>query len=181
MSVTSLFDIRERRDTVTSRRMPLNLPHHASRSHPSNPTLDLAAAAKAQPIAERAEKNSRSSTSGAARRASSPSRPPRCCATKHILLRTILAAHRLRPRLHAWANSGAPQTNRSTSPSRIAAWLGQHITEISPTAGCSAAGLHHFPAEQAMRSIKLYHPESLPPLEFLRAGTLDDKRGRRCE
>jgi len=27
-----------------------------------------------------------------------------------------------------------------------------------------------------MRSIKLYHPAKRPPLEFLRAGTLDDKR-----
>ena len=43
-------------------------------------------------------------------------------------------------------------------------------------------GRHLFPAEQVIRSIKLYHRQIYryafhrPKLEFLRTGTLDDKR-----
>lgn len=73
------------------------------------------------------------------------------------------------------------KTNRSVSPSTVSAWLDaykQHCTYRR----LRANGLRRFPANQTIRSIKLYHRQIYgyafhrPKLEFVRAGTLDDKR-----
>ena len=95
-----------------------------------------------------------------------------------------LGAHRLQPRLLAGRDRRAParrRRNRSVSPSTITAWLDeykQHCTyrRFAPTASA------RFPANQTIRSIKLYHRQVYgyayhrPKLEFVRTGTLDDKR-----
>jgi transposase-like protein len=73
------------------------------------------------------------------------------------------------------------KTTRPVSPSTITTWLDeykQHCTYRRLRAG----GLRRFPANQTIRSIKLYHRQIYgyafhrPKLELLRAGTLDDKR-----
>jgi hypothetical protein len=73
------------------------------------------------------------------------------------------------------------KTHRAVSPSTITAWLRQYRQHCSYRR-LRAAGLARFPAEQTIRSIKLYHRQIYayayhrPKLEFVRAGTLDDKR-----
>jgi hypothetical protein len=73
------------------------------------------------------------------------------------------------------------KTNRPVSPSTISAWLDQYKKHCSYRR-LRAEGLMRFPANQTIRSIKLYHRQIYgyvfhrPKLEFLRAGTLDDKR-----
>src|ERR1700694_1159886 len=71
--------------------------------------------------------------------------------------------------------------NRSVSPSTITAWLHDYDQHCSYRR-LRAAGLARFPAGQTIRSIKLYHRQVYeyayhrPKLEFVRNGTLDDKR-----
>jgi transposase-like protein len=73
------------------------------------------------------------------------------------------------------------KTNRRVSPSTITAWLHEYRQQSSYHR-LRAAGLARFPAAETIRSIKLYHRQIYayayhrPKLEFVRAGTLDDKR-----
>ena len=73
------------------------------------------------------------------------------------------------------------KTHRNVSPSTIAAWLEQYKQHCSYRR-LRARGLARFPANQTIRSIKLYHRQVYafayhrPKLEFLRDGMLDDKR-----
>jgi len=73
------------------------------------------------------------------------------------------------------------RTHRNVSPSTIASWLEQYKRHCSYRR-LRAKGLSRFPATQTIRAIKLYHRQIYsfayhrPKLDFLRAGTLDDKR-----
>lgn len=73
------------------------------------------------------------------------------------------------------------KTHRNVSPSTIASWLEQYKRHCSYRR-LRARGLSRFPANQTIRAVKLYHRQIYsfayhrPKLEFLRAGSLDDKR-----
>jgi hypothetical protein len=73
------------------------------------------------------------------------------------------------------------KTNRRVSPSTITSWLHEYKQHCTYRR-LRADGLARFPAEQTIRAIKLYHRQVYgyayhrPKLEFLRNGTLDDKR-----
>ena len=73
------------------------------------------------------------------------------------------------------------KTNRSVSPSTIATWLEQYKRHCSYRR-FRAEGISRFPANQTIRSIKLYHRQVYAyayhraKLDLLRDGTLDDKR-----
>jgi transposase-like protein len=73
------------------------------------------------------------------------------------------------------------KTNRRVSPSTITAWLDQY-KQHCPYHRVRTRGLKRFRAAQTIRSIKLYHRQVYafayhrPKLDFVRAGTLDDKR-----
>ena len=73
------------------------------------------------------------------------------------------------------------KAHRRVSPSTITSWLDEYKQHCSYRR-LRADGLTRFPANQTIRSIKLYHRQIYgyafhrPKLEFLRAGTLDDKR-----
>jgi hypothetical protein len=73
------------------------------------------------------------------------------------------------------------KTNRSVSPSTIASWLDEYRRHCTYRR-LRASGLARYRAEQAMRTIKLYHRQVYayayhrPKLEFVRNGSLDDKR-----
>jgi hypothetical protein len=73
------------------------------------------------------------------------------------------------------------KAHRPVSSSTIASWLDEYKQHCSYRR-LRAEGLRRFPANQTIRSIKLYHRQIYgyafhrPKLEFLRAGTLDDKR-----
>ena len=75
------------------------------------------------------------------------------------------------------------KTNRSVSPSTITNWLQEYRQHCSYRR-IRATGLTRFPAQQTIRTIKLYHRQVYafayhrPKLDMLRAGTLDDKRAR---
>jgi transposase-like protein len=121
----------------------------------------------------------------------------RCAACKRIFtpgpgalrnktypLRMILAAltdYNLGYSLHDTAKRLKKKTNRTVSPSTITNWLHEYRRQCS-YARLRSAGLAQFPAEQTVRSIKLYHRQIYcfayhrPKLHFLRTGTLDDKR-----
>ncbi len=109
---------------------------------------------------------------------------PAALHNKTYPLRMILAAitdYNLGYSLAETAARLKKKTNRSVSPSTITAWLHEYKRHSS-YARLRAAGLTRFPAEQTIRSIKLYHRQIYayafhrPKLEFVRAGTLDDKR-----
>ena len=73
------------------------------------------------------------------------------------------------------------KTHRNVSPSTIASWLEQYKRHCSYRR-LRAQGLSRFPANQTIRTIKLYHRQIYsyashrPKRDFLRAGALDDKR-----
>jgi transposase-like protein len=73
------------------------------------------------------------------------------------------------------------KTNRNVSPSTIASWLEQYKRHCSYRR-LRAQGLSRFPANQTIRTIKLYHRQIYSyayhraKLDFLRAGALDEKR-----
>ena len=73
------------------------------------------------------------------------------------------------------------KTHRRVSPSTITSWLDEYKQHCSYRR-LRAEGLRRFPAKQTIRSIKLYHRQVYgyayhrPKLDFVRAGTLDDKR-----
>jgi len=73
------------------------------------------------------------------------------------------------------------KTGQHVSTSTIAAWLEQYKNHCSYRR-LRLRGLRHFPPQQTIRSIKLYHRQIYgyafhrPKLEFLRVGSLDEKR-----
>jgi transposase-like protein len=73
------------------------------------------------------------------------------------------------------------KAHRSVSPSTISTWLHEYRYHCSYRR-LRTDGLARFPAEQTLRSIKLYHRQIYsyafhrPKLEFVRCGSLDDKR-----
>jgi transposase-like protein len=73
------------------------------------------------------------------------------------------------------------KTSRNVSPSTITVWLDEHKQHCTYRR-LRAEGLKHFPAEQTIRSVKLYHRQIYgyayhrPKLQFVRSGLLDDKR-----
>jgi transposase-like protein len=73
------------------------------------------------------------------------------------------------------------KTNRRVSPSTITSWLDEYKQHCSYRR-LRGAGLRRYPANNTIRSIKLYHRQVYgyayhrPKLDFVRAGTLDDKR-----
>ena len=73
------------------------------------------------------------------------------------------------------------KTHRTVSPTTIANWLHEYRAHCTYQR-LRAEGLRRFPAEQTIRSTKLYHRQIYafayhrPKLELLRAGALDDKR-----
>jgi transposase-like protein len=83
--------------------------------------------------------------------------------------------------LEETAASLKKKTNRRVSPSTIAAWLQEYKRHCSYRR-LRAKGLARFPANQTIRSIKLYHRQVYgyayhrPKIDFLRGGILDDKR-----
>ena len=99
-------------------------------------------------------------------------------------LRMILAAltdYNLGYSLPQTAARLKKKTNRHVSASTIGAWLEEYKEHCSYRR-LRADGLRRFPAEQTIRSIKLYHRQVYafayhrPKLESVRNGTLDDKR-----
>jgi transposase-like protein len=73
------------------------------------------------------------------------------------------------------------KTNRRASASTIASWLDDYKQHCSYRR-LRDSGLRRYPPNQTIRSIKLYHRQIYgyafhrPKLDFLRAGTLDEKR-----
>jgi transposase-like protein len=73
------------------------------------------------------------------------------------------------------------KAHRRVSPSTITSWLDEYKQHCSYRR-LRPAGLRRFPANQTIRSIKLYHRQIYgfayhrPKLDFVRSGTLDDKR-----
>src|SRR5215831_18749351 len=109
---------------------------------------------------------------------------PAALRNKTYPLRIILGAltdYNLGYTLEQTAERLKKKTNRSVSPSTITTWLEQYRQHCSYRR-LRSEGLRHFPANQTVRSIKLYHRQIYsfayhrPKLQFLRAGDLDDKR-----
>jgi transposase-like protein len=109
---------------------------------------------------------------------------PQALHNKTYPLRMILAAltdYSLGYSLHETAARLKKKSNRTVSPSTITNWLHEYRKHCS-YARLRAAGLAQFPAEQTIRSVKLYHRQIYsfayhrPKLHFLRTGVLDDKR-----
>jgi transposase-like protein len=73
------------------------------------------------------------------------------------------------------------KAHRKVSPSTITSWLDEYKQHCSYRR-LRSAGLRRYPANQTIRSIKLYHRQVYsfayhrPKLDFVRLGTLDDKR-----
>jgi ribosomal protein L37AE/L43A len=73
------------------------------------------------------------------------------------------------------------KTHRSVSPSTITTWLDEYKAHCSYRR-LRREGLRRFRANQTIRSIKLYHRQVYgyayhrPKLDFVRSGSLDDKR-----
>jgi len=109
---------------------------------------------------------------------------PAALRNKTYPLRMILSAltdYNLGYTLEETAARLKKKTNHRVSSSTIAAWLEQYKQHCSYRR-LRAEGLRHYPANQTIRSIKLYHRQIYgyafhrPKLDFLRAGALDDKR-----
>src|SRR5262245_26757195 len=99
-------------------------------------------------------------------------------------LRTILAAltdYDLGYSLEETAGRLKKKMQHNVSPSTITSWLNEYKQHCSYRR-LRVGGLRRYPPEQAIRSIKLYHRQIYgyayhrPKLDFLRSGTLDDKR-----
>ena len=109
---------------------------------------------------------------------------PAALHNKTYPLRMILSAltdYSLGHTLQETAARLKKKAHRTVAPSTIASWLDdykQHCTYRR----LRAAGLRRFPANQTIRSIKLYHRQVYgyayhrPKLDFVRSGSLDDKR-----
>jgi hypothetical protein len=109
---------------------------------------------------------------------------PAALQNKTYPLRMILSAltdYNLGYSLQETAARLKKKTNRSVSPSTITTWLDEYKQHCTYRR-LRADGLARFPAEQSIRSIKLYHRQIYsyayhrPKLEFVRTGSLDDKR-----
>src|SRR5262245_21096726 len=109
---------------------------------------------------------------------------PAALRNKTYPLRTILTAlsdYDLGYTLEETAAHIQKKTGRHISSSTITSWLREYYHQCSYRR-LRAAGLRRFPAVQTIRSIKLYHRQVYgyayhrPKLDFVRAGTLDDKR-----
>jgi transposase-like protein len=109
---------------------------------------------------------------------------PAALHNKTYPLRVILSAvtdYDLGYSLKQTAARLSKKTGQHVSTSTIAAWLEQYKNHCSYRR-LRSRGLRHFPPQQTIRSIKLYHRQIYgyafhrPKLEFLRAGSLDEKR-----
>src|SRR5712672_1542256 len=109
---------------------------------------------------------------------------PAALHNKTYPLRMILSAltdYNLGCTLEETAARLKKKAHRRVSASTISAWLDEYKQHCSYRR-LRADGIARFPANQTIRSIKLYHRQIYgyafhrPKLEFLRAGTLDDKR-----
>lgn len=118
-------------------------------------------------------------------RASASSPPARLrFAIKHYPLHSILSAlsdYNVSYTLDMTAARLRKKTGRHVSPSTISSWLHEYQRHCTYRR-LRAAGLERFPPEQTIRSIKLYNRQIYayayhrPKLNFIRAGTLDEKR-----
>ena len=109
---------------------------------------------------------------------------PAALHNKTYPLRMVLSAltdYNVGYSLHETAARLKKKTNRSVSPSTITTWLRQYKDHCTYRR-LRADGLARFPAEQTIRSIKMYHRQVYayayhrPKLELVRGGSLDDKR-----
>ena len=109
---------------------------------------------------------------------------PAALRNKTYLLRMILSAltdYDLGFTLEQTATRLQKKAHRRVSTSTISAWLDEYKQHCSYRR-LRAAGLRRCPPEQTIRSIKLYHRQIYgfayhrPKLDFVRSGTLDDKR-----
>jgi transposase-like protein len=97
------------------------------------------------------------------------------------MIRSTISDYDLGYTLEETAARLKKKTSRRVSPSTITAWLEQYSQHCSYRR-LRAAGLRRYPANQTIRSIKLHHRQIYayayhrPKLDFLRSGTLDDKR-----
>jgi len=109
---------------------------------------------------------------------------PAALHNKTYPLRMILSAltdYNLGYSLHETAARLKKETNRRVSPSTITTWLDEYKQHCTYRR-LRAEGLKRFPANQTIRSIKLYHRQIYgyayhrPKLELVRIGALDHKR-----
>jgi transposase-like protein len=109
---------------------------------------------------------------------------PAALHNKTYPLRMILSAltdYNLGYTLEQTAARLKKKTGRHVSSSTITSWLREYHPHCTYRR-LRADGLKWFPAEQTIRSIKLHHRQVYsyayhrPKLDFLRAGSLDDKR-----
>jgi transposase-like protein len=109
---------------------------------------------------------------------------PAALHNKTYPLRMILSAltdYDLGYTLEATARRLKKKSNRSVSPSTITSWLNEYRQHCSYRR-LRAEGLRRFPANQTIRSIKLYHRQIYsyayhrPKLDLVRTGRLDNKR-----
>src|SRR6202171_5262618 len=109
---------------------------------------------------------------------------PQAIRNKTYPLRTVLDALSTYSLGYSLEDTAARVKSKSGShvgASTIAGWLAQHH-DLMSYVRLRDKGRHLFPAEQVIRSIKLYHRQIYryafhrPKLEFLRRGELDDKR-----
>ena len=109
---------------------------------------------------------------------------PAALRNKTYPLRMILAAltdYDIGYTLEETAARLRKKSNRNVSPSTVAAWLQQYKRHCSYRR-LRAQALSRLPANQTIRTIKLYHRQIYSyayhraKLDFLRTGALDDKR-----
>lgn len=109
---------------------------------------------------------------------------PAALRNKTYPLRMILSAltdYNLGFTLEETAARLKKKAHRTVSPSTIASWLDEYKHHCSYRR-LRAAGNKRYPAAQAIRLIKLYHRQVYgyayhrPKLDFVRSGSLDDKR-----
>jgi transposase-like protein len=109
---------------------------------------------------------------------------PAALRNKTYPLRMILSAltdYNLGYTLEETAARLKKKTNRRVSASTVSTWLDDYKQHCSYRR-LRRAGLGRFPANQTIRSMKLYHRQVYgyayhrPKLDFLRSGALDDKR-----
>jgi transposase-like protein len=109
---------------------------------------------------------------------------PAALRNKTYPLRTVLAAlsdYDLGYSVEMTAARLRKKSGRRVSPSTVTSWLHEYRQHCTYRR-LRADGLKRFPPEQTIRSIKLYHRQVYgyayhrPKLEFVRAGSLDEKR-----
>jgi transposase-like protein len=109
---------------------------------------------------------------------------PAALHNKTYPLRMILSAltdYNLGYTLEETAARPRKKAHRTVAPSTIASWLDEYKQHCTYRR-LRAAGLRRYPANQTIRSIKLYHRQVYgytyhrTKLDFVRSGSLDDKR-----